>query len=259
MRLEPPIDRYITGKLPSHSTTAKLGEHFVGLDQGTMVRILEVSGAIKNRKPTKSALKLGLLDVCRDSLLWRLESLEKVLKKAGLNPQRAYANQELPDVEPGVMVALSTIASYFNVSSAQVGRWLKELGYRGSDGAPLKKVLKAGHAEKLEYKDGNKKREFYKWDLLWTLEKLQGAGHLFDFDYEKSLKGTGKNSDVTVTTVDDRAREIAEEFVALYNKPETRLKAVRKVNKLHPDMIERIEKLLRKPGWISSGRFREGL
>ena len=56
------------------------------------------------------------------------------------------------------------------------------------------------------------KTEAYLWDLRRTLELLQAAGHLFDYDYEKTLKGRGKNSDVRVTTLEGRAVELAQEF-----------------------------------------------
>lgn len=257
MKLEIPVARHTSGSKPTHSSTYKLGTHFVGLDQVLITQLLESVGLIKNGKPTKKSLQEGYVDTCGKFALWNLKEIEKLLKQAGLSPERKPANQELP--ENGGFSSLQAIGTYFDVSGVVVGRWLRELGLRDEKGVPLKRLLREGKVEKVSYVDKKQqqKREFYKWELLWTLKTLQDAGHIFEFDFEKSLKGKGENSDVVITTVEDRAKNIARDFAQLYNNPKTRKKSFPLVEKLPKFMQEEVEKALRKPGWITSGQYRK--
>lgn len=254
MKLTPPINRYISGKSPSHSRSGNLGEHFEGLDVGLVTQLLVALGALSGGKPTKRAVQSGLIDVCGTEILWNLSKLELALNSAGMKTTRKFANQRLPEIED-LHVSLSSIAAYFDESPSTVGKWLKDLGFREPNGAPIKKLLKSGKAIKVEFKDGNKKREYFKWSLLWTLSVLQEAGHPFDFDFEKSLKGKGKNSDVEINTLDGRAKELAKEFVALYNNKATRNEAKRLIERQPPILVSKVEEILGRPGWISSGKY----
>lgn len=259
MRLEQPVRQYLLGKLPSHSSSGNLGKNF-GIDKEMMFSLLKSAGVMTPKNtPNKQAVKLGFIDSCGNNVIWNLDEVEKLLKKAGLKPVRQYMNQELPDAEEDAWASLKTIGTYFDVGGVTVGKWLKNLGYRDEKGNPPKSLLKNGKALKVEMKDNNQVRVFYKWNLLWTLEKLQEAGHLFDFDYAKSLKGTGQSSDVQVTTVKDRARETAKRFVELYNKPATRRDAIRLMERQNPTMMKEIEKVLKRPGWLTRGDYKNGV
>lgn len=259
MRIPPPVSRYLTGSSPSHSGTGKLGSHFKGIDQDLMVTILETSKIMTKGKPNKQALRLEYIDVCGSNLLWNLGKIETLLKKAGMRPERIPANQELPDVGEEFMTSLTEIGSFFNVGGAAVGRWLRDLGHRNEKGVPEKKLLRSGKAEKVDFKSGGKSRTFYKWNLLWALRELQGAGHLFEFDAEKSLEAKGQSSAVQVTTREDRAKEFAEEFYELYKEPKTRHRAKDVVRRIPPRTMILVEKYLNKhEGWLSSGEYLQG-
>lgn len=255
-RLPPPVRRYLLGKLPTHCGTKSLGQHYLGIGQETMESILLSTGLLKkDGKPSKEALNLGYLDVCENSLLWNLSNLETLLKKAGLRPERVYANQALPDVETGKMVTLGVIASYFAVGGPTIGKWLTELGFREVDKAPTKEALSEGLAEKVEFKDGQAVRTSYKWDLAWALGTLTNSGHPLDHDFEASLKGKGGSSDVEITTVASRAKKFAEDFAKVWKRGATRKEAPKLVREQPRAVVEAAEKLLGRPGWIASGDY----
>lgn len=254
-KLQVPIGQYTSGSKPTHTSTVKLGTIFKDINQETLLVILETAGLVKNGKPTRKSIEEEYADTCQKFILWNIEKIEELLKTAGLTPTRIPANQELP--KETSMVSLTTIASYFDVSGVVVGKWLKELGLRDEKGVPLKKILRENKAEKISYKDGGQSRTFYKWDLVWTLKKLQEAGHIFEFNFEKSLKGKGNDGDVKVTTIQDRARETAKQFAKLYNDIKTREESYYLIEKQPRMVVEEIEKILKKPGWITTGKYKK--
>lgn len=259
-KLKPPVSRYISGKSPTHSSTLKLGTHFKGLSNENLYAILTAYGLMSEEgRPRAKAVKLGYMDQCGSNLIWNLKSVEKLLRKSGLSPERIPANQELPDVADDYMASLTDIGRYFDVSGAVVGRWLTKLGYRTPEGAPYTAVLRKKHAERIKIAAGRSTKNFYKWNLLWTLKTLQGAGHLFDFDVEKSLAATRTDGGVEVVTREERARGFAKEFLKVYNDPKTRYRAERVVEGIPPRSIPLVERMVGKhKGWISSGEYMDG-
>lgn len=260
-QLTAPVNRHITGKLPTHSKSGTLASNFKSLDQNALKFILVKAGYLnEDGKPTKAAANAGLLDRCEKTFLWNLDVLEKTLFKLGNPVRRQYANQTLPPMatsEP-VWVNLGTLGTHFNVSAKVVGKWIEDLHLKGKDGMATEETLSRGLATVTEMAagpQGKKTRKINQWNLRPMQELLMKAGHPLDFDYEKSLKGTGKNSDVQVTTIDARAKEFAKEFLEAFNNPETRSQTQHLVRKT-PKLIQtKAEALLKRPGFITTGEY----
>lgn len=258
--LNPPVNRHITGKLPSHSSSVKLASNFKDLDKNALLFILNKAGYMSMEgKPTKAAAEAGLLDKCERSLLWNLEKVTEVLLSVGQAAERAYVNQELPASESAepIWVNLGTLGTYFNATAKTVGKWLDQLGYKNEDdGMASAEALDLGLASVMEMNAGGKKtRSINHWNLRPVQEKLMAAGHPLDFDYEKNLKGTGRNSDVEVTSIDGRAKEFAKEFLKLFKDPATRTQSIDLVRKNPTLIVKKAEVLMQKPGFISTGEY----
>jgi hypothetical protein len=182
------------------------------------------------------------------------------LSKLGQITERQYVNQELPafaSMEP-IWVNLGTLGTYFNATAKAVGKWLDEIGFKDDDGMASAEALDQGYATVMEMSAGGKKtRKINQWNLRLTQERLMEAGHPLDFDYAKNLKGSGKNSDVTVSTsnVDDRAKEFAREFLKLFKNPETRNESAALVRKTPTLIQKKGETLMKRPGFISNGEY----
>lgn len=224
--------------------------------------ILQQYGYVsENGKPTRKALNDGIVDQCDRSLLWNLEKVEEVLLDAGLKPERQSVNQEIdPPGDKPIFVNLGTIGSYFNVSGSQIGKWLDELNLR-DEGTKMgnQEAIDRGMCRFNEMKagPGKKTRTITMWELYLTKVALRDAGHELDFDYEKSLAAKGKNSAVTVSTIDDRVKEFAKEFVKLFNDPKTRRQTEPLVGRTPRVIIEKAEKLMKRDGFISNGDYRK--
>ena len=77
--LEPPTKRHLSGRRPTHSSTASLASNFSGLHQRALVYILVQQGYMRQAvskdgtstayKPTRKALDDGLIDTCSKTLL----------------------------------------------------------------------------------------------------------------------------------------------------------------------------------------------
>ena len=145
----------------------------------------------------------------------------------------------------------------------QVMRWLDELGYREEGGMASDHALEQGLATTFEMATGqgkNQTRKITHWNLHLVQRILVEAGHPLDFDYEKSLKGTGRNGDVKVETVDDRARAFAKEFAKLFKDKERRRVEVPKLLRKTPKVIQRKgEEILGKPGLLTKEIYKKYL
>lgn len=259
--LEPPYKQYLSGKLPTHSSTQKIETHFKNLDKEACETILKAAGLLNERgKPTQKALETGYIDVCEKKILWNLESLETLYSKAGMKVSRQYANQEIKEsnsTEPA-WANLATISQYFNVTSVVIGKWLDALDLREPGGLPTKDAIDSGLAQIAEVNIGGKKtKQFGRWELHLTQKVLRDAGHPLDFDYKASLQGKGKNSDVSVTSLDSYVDEFTKKFVSMFN---ARDKNLRMFVKKTPQAIQkRAEEKLKKPGLITSGDYEKRL
>lgn len=258
--LEAPVARHITGKLPTHSKSADLAGNFKSLESNALRFILTKAGYLSEEgRPTRTAIDAGLLDKCEKAFLWNLKEVQAALLRLGSPVERQYANQKLAPLntsEP-VWVNLGTIGMHFNVTAKVVGQWIDKLGLKDSDGMASESTLERGLATVTEMSagNGNKTRKINQWNLRPMQELLLRAGHPLDFDYEKNLKGKGKNSNVEVTSIDARAKEFAKDFAALFNNPETRAQTQALVRKT-PKMIQaKAELLMNKPGFLTKGEY----
>lgn len=260
-KLQPPVKRYLTGKRPSHSATTELAKNFKNLDPNALLFIFNKAGYLtEDYKPTKKAVEDGLIDSCEKKVLWKLEAVEEKLRESGMNVERKSVNQEIKDNTDGKpkFVGLGVIATYFNVTANTIGKWLDDLELRDDEKMGSQDAMDRGLATIVEMNAdsaGKKTRKIAMWDLILTQEVLLEAGHELDFDYEKTLKGKGKNSDVTVTTIDDRAREFAKDFSRLFKNPDTRKECPALVKKQPKIVLEKAETLLNKPGFLTSGTY----
>lgn len=260
-RLEPPIKKYLTGKRPTHSATTDLSKNFKNLDPNALLFIFHKAGYLTEEyKPTKKAVEDGLIDTCEKKALWNLDNVEEKILESGMKVERQSVNQEIKDNTGGkpTFVGLGVIATYFNVTANTIGKWLDDLELRDDDKMGNQEAMDKGLATVVEMNAdsaGKKTRKIAMWDLILTQEILLEAGHELDFDYAKTLKGKGKNSDVTVTTVDDRAREFAKEFSRLFKDTSLRKELPALVKKQPKIIIQKAEELLKKPGFISDGTY----
>lgn len=261
-KLPPPILRHTSGAFPSHSSTMDLHKNFKNMDMNAlgfiMVKLEYFERVENNFKPTKKAVADGLIDACEKKALWKLDKVAEILSEQGNEVERSPVNQELKapkSLEPK-WVNLGTIGTYFNVTANQIGKWLTELGYKDNSGEITEEAKEFGLATESEMNAGGKKtRKIIMWDLYPTQKVLVDAGHLLDFDYEKTLKGTGKNSDVSVISFDDKAKEFAEKFVELYKDKKRRPEIKSLVRRTPKPIQDKAEVLLKKPGLFSKEKY----
>lgn len=257
-KLNPPIKRYLSGKLPSHSAGASLHTNFSDLERDALVFILFRAGLMEETgKPTREAVTAGLIDQCERKALWKLEAVAAKLEELGHPVTRKAVNQTIKE-DDGTprWVNLGTVGTYFSATANAVGKWLDELELRDDEGMGNDEAFSRGLAMVSEMNAGEKKtRKITMWNLYPTQRVLVEAGHELDFDYEKNLKGKGKHSDVTVTTVDDRVDQFVTEFTALFKDAATRTAAVALVRKTPTMIVKRGEEKLGKPGFITGGTY----
>lgn len=263
-RLEGPSKKYTTGAFPSHSSNSRLADNFAELEDVALRFIMQKEGWVGDTgKPTKRAATLGLVDAVGNEFLWNLEKLLKALNDLGNKFTRAAVNQELPDPPKGEpqWANLGTIGTYFSVSAKVVGDWLDELNLR-EDGMASNRAIEEGLATVLEMSTGqgkNQTRKINHWNLHAVLSLLKENGHYLNFDYAKTLKGSGKNSDVKVETIDDRARAFANEFARIFKDKQARRELDQLVSKTPRIIQTKAEEMLKRPGFISKGLYKNYL
>lgn len=263
--LDGPLKKYTSGAFPSHSLTQELASNFKGLAPEALRYMLQKEGWMgETGKPTKKAAETGLVDRCGNSALWNLQLLEKQLHALGNRVERQAVNQELkePEGSEPQWANLGTIGTHFSVSGTIIGRWLDELGLRTDDGMATDEAMEKGLATTFEMKTGegkNKTRKITHWNLYLTQKLLMENGHPLNFDYEKSLKGAGRNSDVKVETIEDRARAFAKEFVRIFKDKQERRILPTLVDKTAKPIQKKAEELIGKPGFITTGAYKRYL
>lgn len=258
--LDAPVKRYLMGKLPSHSSTSGLARNFEGLDSNALLFVFSKAGYLSPEyKPEKKALLDGLIDSCEGKILWNLEVVEAKLSSLGMPVKRCFVNQEVRDDSSGEprWVNLKTLSTYFNVTANTVGKWLDSLDLRDNEGLGNQNAMDLGLCTVAEMNAGGKKtRKIAMWNLYPTQKILVDNGHPLDFDYEKNLKGAGKNSDVSVSSIDARVKEFVEEFLKLYGDPATARNSEKLVRKTPRGILVRAEALLKKPDFFVKGIYR---
>lgn len=258
MKLEGPLKKYLTGKLPSHSSTVKLHENFDSLTHDSVKSILTAQGFLNSSgKPTQKAVDNGLIDVCEKYVLWNLDNVHYFFTKGGMNVSRKYVNQTPPSFasEP-TWVNLGTIGSYFNASSSQIGKWIDELGLRDENKMASKESQELGLANVVEMNAGGKKtRKINQWNATLLIDKLMNAGHPLDFDYEASLQGKGKNGDVQVDSIESRVKTFLENFKKEYTQG-NRSRCDELVKECNPGVLRVAELKINKPGFFTEKKYR---
>ena len=261
--LSPPTKRYLLGRRPTHSTTKVLTSNYSHPDPGRITAVLQQGGYLSGEgKPTRRALDSGLVDQCGRHLIWNLDRVSQCLAAQGCEVVRRSVNQEIATPRGGgpSWVNLATVGTYFSASARQVGSWLSAAGLRDAKGGPTREAVDRGLASVVQMSaGGDRTRPVTLWDLYLTQRFLMECGHELDFDYESTLRGTGRNSDVTVTEgMDARVREVAGRFLALFRDPGTRYQCVRLVGTTPRPVLREVERLLgREPGWLTEERYKE--
>lgn len=258
--LEPPIIQYLEGRRPSHSGTLRLHENFEGMDATALRFVLQKAGYLDaDGRVTQKAADENMVDRCERKLLWNLDKVQEVLTSMKLHAARKSVNQELnlaSSAEPK-WVNQGTIATFFNVSANKVGKWLTDEGMKKGDtmtpeafdsGIGVVTTMNAG---------GNKTRNILMWDLHRTIEFLLERGYELDRRSMEALKGKGKNSDVTLDTMDARAEAFVKEFMVMFRNPKERRECIRLVGKTSKGILMRAEKLMNKPGFFAKEEYRK--
>lgn len=259
--LKPPYKRHILGKSPTHLLSSKIHTAFKGCPREIFVEAMKRAGVIEGNKPSDRALNSGIVEICEKRYLWNIKRTLEILNKVtGLKFETQYVNQELPPKqEEPKFVGFAVIKTYFNVSPAQIGKWLSELSLRDSDGLPSKRALDLKIAEIAEMrtdpKNKKKIKKFGLWNLDETLRILVKAGHPLDFDYDKSLKATGKNSEVKVRTQNSAVEKFLEDFTKLYKNPKEKYRCEHLVSVYPRAILLKAEEVIRIPGFFTEKKF----
>jgi hypothetical protein len=260
-KLAGPLAKYTSGAFPSHSATASLASNFKGLDPNALRFILFKEGLVTEKGgPTKKSAAEDLVDALDGKALWNLKALEERLTALGNTFERAAVNQELKlasGSEP-VWVNLGTIASYFSVTANEVGKWLDKLELRDDEKMATNEAMERGLATIVEMSSGagkNQTRKINHWNLHEVQKLLLEDGHYLNFDYEASLKGKGRNSDVKVETVDDRAKAFAREFTTIFKDKARRRELPGLISRTPKIILKKADELIGRPGFTAEGLY----
>jgi hypothetical protein len=260
-KLAGPLVKYTSGAFPSHSSSITLASNFKGLDANALRFILFKEGWVTDKGgPTKKAATDGLVDALDGKALWNLKEVEVRLASLGNSFERAAVNQELkiPASNEPLWVNLGTIASYFSVSANEVGKWLDKLGLRDEEKMATTDAMERGLATIVEMSSGagkNQTRKINHWNLQDVQKLLLEDGHYLNFDYEASLKGKGRNSDVKVETVDDRAKAFAREFTTVFKDKSRRRELPELIRKTPKIILKKADELIGRPGFTADGLY----
>lgn len=291
MKLDQPIETYLTGDNPTHTPLSRLSLHAKAWTQEEIVDMFTIAGYLDmDGKVTKHAVQSHLVDTCGGKVLWNLLESKKAIiaqhriREQARGAQEAARLKKLEDREPK-WVDLGTVGTYFGASAVMIGRWLDMLGLRviqkmdtNESGAvdmldvarakqseqqgqfiskkPSDKAFDSGLARILTVTNHKKKEvEITQWNLELCKAVLVRSGHELDTERKMTLKGKGKNSDVKVITIDDRAKEIYGNWRKLYNDPTTRKSSWDVFNKQPKPILLKIEALMNRPGFITEKRW----
>lgn len=286
MKLEGPIDQYLTGASPSHCALGNLHKHIKVWEQEEMVSLLQVSDYLTAElKPTKAAAQKGIIDLCEKKVLWNILEVKKALvathqlveaKKAQL---RAAQQAKADKLAAGPSwVDLGTVGTYFGVSNIVIGKWLDQIGMRGmpqmernSSGdldmldmanqakkkqavgflgkEPTQKAFDMGLARKITVTNRKQKEiDIVQWNLDLLKAVLQKAGH--ELNHGAMLKGKGKNSNVQVITADDRAKDLYLTWKKLVRNKNYRAEMIKLFDKQPKIILMKVELLMNKPNYL---------
>lgn len=285
--LPPPIEQYINGKNPTHTSQRRLGQHITFATPEVINGALTSNGLLSaDGKITKQALEENIVDVCDKRALWNIREVKKIVlhatrkesdpdRKAGVvQPRSAQKAATGP-----VFTDLENIGTYFGVGKNTVGKWLEELGLRGykirqvnESGdfdmldiaaeskekfrmkVPTEAAFERGYAQVdvIEYTQKGSKKSFEKYS--WNLEKVKNLlvknGHELDTERKLLLKGKGKNSDVKVESLDSRAEALYREWKKLYKNPSTKKSSWKVFHKQPKPLLQRVEVLMGRPRYL---------
>lgn len=287
MKLEPPLSSYLTGAKPTHSSRPKLGQHIKLFKQNEIEAHLKKGKYLNDAgKPTKKALEDGLIDQCDGKVIWNLKNTKKaLLALTKKDSARKVAAPKLASPPPRpkqagpVWTDLENIGTYFGVGKNKIGKWLDELGLRdykprqvNESGdydmldianeskekfrvkIPTEKALAEGYArvETITYTQKGKEKSFdkYTWDRDRVKDLLVRAGHELDTERKLHLKGKGRNSDVKVESIDDRAKKLHAEWKKLHSNPKTRDQSWKLFDKQPSGLLMRVEQLMGRPRYL---------
>lgn len=260
-KLTGPVIKYTSGAFPSHAPTLTLAANFEGLDPNALRFILSKEGWMTaNGAPTKKSAADGLVDIVESKPFWNLVELEARLASLGNSFVRKAVNQEikLSEGSEPKWVNLGTIASYFSVTANEVGKWLDKLELRDDEKMATGEATERGLATIVEMSTGqgkNQTRKINHWNLHEIQQLLLNDGHYLNFDYEESLKGRGRNSDVKVETVDDRAKTFAREFTTIFKDKTRRRELPELIRKTPRIVMEKADVLIGRPGFTAKGLY----
>lgn len=293
MKLDGPVEQYLAGKNPTHCTYENISKNVKAWDDDDVKRMLTNAGYLnENGKPTKLAAQKGIIDLCEKKVLWNILEVKKamIIQEQIEYGKRAARNaaKEKKIVETGPKwVDLLTIGTYFGAGPVQVGKWLDQIGMRekpkikktssgnidmldvarqkqddqakgkfGGGKVPSQKALDSGVA-RVKTVTGRKNKEFdiVEWNLELCKALLVKAGHKLDTERKMMLKGKGKNSDVKVNSIDDRAKVLYGEWLKKYNDPIWRDRAYEVFNGQPKPILVKVEALMNKPGYLTRKEY----
>lgn len=260
-KLVGPLQKYTLGAFPSHSATSTLHENFQGLDANALRFILFKQGWVTDKgAPTKKSATDGLVEAIEGKVFWNLKETEARLNGLGNAFERKAVNQEIKLSDDGAprWANLGTIASYFSVSANEIGKWLDKLELRDDKNMATNEAMERGLATIVEMSTGqgkNQTRKINHWNLHAVQQLLLDDGHYLNFDYEASLKGKGRNSDVKVETIDDRARAFAKEFTAVFKDKTRRKELPELIRKAPKPVLVKVDQLIGRPGFTAQGLY----
>lgn len=287
-KLEPPLAQYIYGPNATHSSRRGLPRLLGAFNEDQINELLLEGNYIDDTgRPTHVAIKNGLIDLCEGKILWRGVKVAESFERLAVTRQRQRELKEDKPAPPPTpeesdephWVDLETIGTWFGVSKIQVGKWLDQLGLReepqiqvnesgdldmldvarASQGRnykqPTEKALSMGVATMITVQKGDKFIEFPKWNLELTKAVFAAAGHEIDHERKGALKGKGKNGDIQVSGIEQRATELYVKWARLYNDPKTRWQCA-KLFRGQPEIIlKHVEAKMGMPGYLTEGRY----
>lgn len=295
MKIAGPSTQYTSGKNPTHSSRSNLAKIVKAWSDEEITKMLTVGGYInpENGRITKKSVQDGLVDICEGKPLWnlletkkqliRLHESAEVLKAA----ERERENKKREQRKETAWVDLGTIGTYFGASAIKVGKWLDQLGLRVEQKIQRNEsgdfdMLDISNQKKAEQANGgfiskqpsekafamglareimvtNRKKQDIKivqWNLEIAKAVLLKSGHELDTDRKMMLKGKGRNSDVKIETLDDRAKKMYNDWLKLYRDDKTKAESWKIFDHQPTAVLMRVETIMGKPRYLQDKKYR---
>lgn len=268
--------------LKEDETTATLTKAGYLTDDGKVSKQAQVDGLVDtcdgkvlwNLKKTKKALLTLTAKKTAPA-----KSAPKPINIGGTIPPPS------PQQQQTVWTDLESIGTYFGVGKVKIGKWVDELGLRAfpkkernesgdfdmmdfaadakekaslgfNTKKPTEKALELGYAQVTMVEKGNKTFEIVKWNKDKVKAALVKAGHELDLEKKMIHKGKGKNGDVQVESMDDRAQKLYSEWKKLYNNPKTRAESWKLFDKTAKPILMRVEQLMGRPRFLIDKKYK---